>query len=145
MQSYCVCFKGTEPIVRQRGKMFFILNHRNNIIVADKDFLNMLDVCDVATASTVIKSGEIKLDEYNRTLEIDTTRYHFKKSEICTLFGQGHMYQFDNETNEDSAKQSDTLEEKSASNIDNDLEEFFASVKNEYGLATKTDTIVLCI
>ncbi len=141
MQSYCVCFKGTEPIVRQRGKMFFILNHRNNIIVADKDFLNMLDVCDVATASTVIKSGEIKLDEYNRTLEIDTTRYHFKKSEICTLFGQGHMYQFDNETNEDSAKQSDTLEEKSASNIDNDLEEFFASVKNEYGLATKTDTI----
>ena len=57
--------------MRQRGKMFFILNQRNSVIVADREFLNALDVCDVATASTVINSGEVRLDEYNRCLEID--------------------------------------------------------------------------
>ena len=116
--------------------MFFILNHRNKIIVADKDFLNKLDVCDVNTASSVIGSEEIKIDEYSHTIEIDSVEYHFDKSEIYTLFGQGNIYRIDNDDSGLTSKKIDIFKSKTAIDIDTDFAEFFSNTKNNYDTRT---------
>jgi len=84
--------------------MFFITNHESNIIAADADFLNAVSAESLFDALTLIKSGDIKLDEHSRVATYAQQTSSFSRVELQSCLGEATLYQLDTfDTKEESS------------------------------------------
>jgi len=73
--------------------MFFIVNHENGIIAADTDFLEGIGAEDIYQAASLIKNGEIQLDELEQSMTYLQTSSSFSKTKLSTFLGEAYLYQ----------------------------------------------------
>ncbi len=128
--------------------MFFITNHENTIIAADKNFLEALNIDTIYEATLLVKNGEIEVDESTNTISYPQGKHSFSKTSLSTLLGEISLYQlYEKDLENNIFDEENTLIDTSAfqeENISEEIENLTLEINEDNSLELNTlDTLAI--